>query len=139
MSASDYKAKKAIGAMLHFCLDASELSTEEILADLAAQGVDMQTVLPVAMKRIENALQGKKTWQEIALEKQQKMSLMSQQAISTVGKTKDELLAALQSLVSSGEFQVQHRDFNSLSENDLRSLLEEFEQLRKLNESKKKS
>ena len=66
MSASDYKAKKAIGAMLHFCLDASELSTEEILADLAAQGVDMQTVLPVAMKRIENALQGKKTWQEIA-------------------------------------------------------------------------
>jgi hypothetical protein len=127
-----------IGALLDFCLDSSDLSNDEIIADITKEGIDVDLALTRILKKVNTDLYGK-SWQEVALENKQKMLSVGQKlsTSSLLNDTKVELLAWLKEQLANGQLQTQHRDLKELTEKDLLSLLEDVEYLRKFNESKK--
>ncbi|MGV7094469.1 hypothetical protein [Desulfovibrio sp. QI0434] len=127
-----------IGAVINFALDMEELSDDEIINELKKNNIDVDTAIPKILLDVQKTIYNK-TWTDIAYENKSTMSSISKNISETLSSGKENILAAIKDLLLSGEFQVQHRDYKDLTEDDLLSLLEDAEFLRKLDESKRKS
>lgn len=131
-------SQKIIGAIIHFALDESELTDRELQASIAKRKINICSTLPSAMQRIKKALDNSTAdnWQKLALQNRENFKLISQKVSNFTQKTREELLTIVEGMIDSGEIQVQHRDFNNLSDADLLSLLDDYEKLKVLNEPK---
>lgn len=138
MTQDKKKQKCDIGAVIDFALDASELTNDEIINELRDSGIDVDVAIPKMMLNVKNSIYGKK-WTDIAYENKATMSAISKDISEKLSSGKESLLESIRELLSSGQLQVQHRDYKDLTEEDLLSLLEDAEFLRKLDDSKRKS
>lgn len=138
MIQDEKKQKRYIGAVINFALDASELTSDEIIDELKKNGIDVDTSIPKMQLNIKSIVYDK-TWTGMAYENKATMSSISKNISDKLSTGKENLLAAIKELLASGELQVQHRDYKDLTEEDLLSLLEDAEFLRKLDDSKRKS
>lgn len=138
MSQDKNKRKSDIGAVIEFALDASDLSNDEIIDELRQNGIDVNIAVPKILMGVNKKVFGK-TWVDIAFENKAKMSSIAKDISDKISGSKDELLAQIKEILSSGQLQIQHRDYKDLTEDDLLSLLEDAEFLRQLDESKRKS
>lgn len=138
MTQDKKKQKRDIGAVIDFALDASELTNDEIINELRDSGIDVDVAIPKMMLNVKSSIYGKK-WTDIAYENKATMSAISKDISEKLSSRKESLLESIRELLSSGQLQVQHRDYKDLTEEDLLSLLEDAEFLRKLDDSKRKS
>ena len=135
---SQDKQKKDIGAVIEFALDASDLTNEEIADEIRKSGIDVDIALSKILMGINKKVYGK-TWTDTAYENKAKMSSIAKGISEKSADSKENVLNILKEMLSSGQLQIQHRDYKDLTEEDLLSLLEDAEFLRKLDESKRKS
>lgn len=138
MSKNDREEKRDVGAVINFALDASDLSNDDMIEELSKCGVDVDVAIPKILLGINNTLFGK-TWTDTAYKNKASMSSISKDVIERLSSSKDEMISRIKDLLCSGQLQIQHRDYSSLTEDDLISLLEDSEFLRELDESKRKS
>jgi hypothetical protein len=138
MSQDKSKRKRDIGAVIDFALDTSELTNEEILDELSENGINVDIAIPKILTDINKKMYGK-SWTDIAFENKARMCSLGKEISEKLAYEKGEFLEKIKEIISSGQIQLQYRDYKDLTEEDLRSLLEDAEFLRKLDESKRKS
>lgn len=139
MSNSNKSLKYQVGAILDFALDTSDMSTDDILEELSNDGIDVDIAINKIMNVVNEDLYENKSWKEIALEKKQLMVRAQTNASESLKDKDSDIANLLRSLIASGELQVQFREFDKMTDEDLLSLLEDVELLRRFNESSKKS
>jgi hypothetical protein len=104
-----------------------------------ADKVDIDIHVNSLVSRIEKNLYKKISWQEVALEKKKNMIYATSRVSDISSSGRDRIIKLLEQIIQGEQMQVQFRDFSELSDDDLRSLLEEALILREINESKNKS
>ena len=131
--------KHKIGAIFDFALDSSNLSNYEIKNELQDKGIDADIASNKILSVVNKHIYNNKSWKEIASEKKHAIVKASLKACENTKEKSTDILSVLRDMVASGELQVQHRDFENMTDDDLLSLFEDVEFLRIFNESNKKS
>lgn len=124
--------------LVEFVSDCSEQSTEELERELRQDGIDTDALVKSVESLVDTQLnQARLSWQAEAREKSQqvieKLAAIPEKVRTTL--TRAELVECIQSLITVHGYQVswEHRNLETLTDEDLQATLENLEELITLN------
>jgi hypothetical protein len=109
------------------------LTKEERIAELRERGVDVDGFLKKAHSIIAHHQREERlAWMKVAAEKTMRFSALETGLTSWVGKSKEEIVAAYQKVIStmSAQHALAFRNKKDLSVDDMARILDDFERLR---------
>lgn len=129
------ESEEFVDNFIEFVSDCNDLTNDELERNLKDEGVDVSNLIKNIQQMVNGALEKDRlSWQQEAVSlRKENLQRFSERKESFFGLNKEELIARLRSICQTGEpdFSFAHRKLKpeDLSEDELRDILSEYEQL----------